>query len=1155
MPDSNEPLDAIIADYVQQVEAGQVPDREALLARHPDLAERLRAFFADCDRLDRQANELRLSADPNRTTDETPPAEGLPRVRYFGDYELLEMIARGGMGVVYKARQVSLNRLVALKMILKGELATPRDVARFRAEAEAAANLDHPHIVPIYEVGEHDGQQYYAMRYVEGRSLARLPRADARAEAERVAVVARAVYHAHQHGILHRDLKPSNILVDAAGTPFVADFGLAKRVDAERSLTEPGALVGTPRYMAPEQAAGRKDLTVAADVYSLGVVLYERLTGQTPFTGETMLEVLRQVREAEPPRLSSITPGLGQDLETTCMTCLEKDTAKRYSSAEALADDLERWLRGEPIKARPVGPTERLWRWCRRNPVVAGLSAALVVNLLAFMVVATTFAIRAEQRRAQAEKAEAAAVAAQDELELALASSLVRPLNANGGNILSEPEAEALWELARKPGARLWLRFVGEATRTPLTASQLRGRAEPALIAAVGLDSEKRLRVERLLTEQLQAPDLARQHQIDLIITTVAVGNLEPTNGRRLADLLLRLLARGDRAESAQLIYGLKEAAKQLQPAEAVRMLTQALEMKTEASDRKSLAEGLAAVAGKLDAVEAARALGPAARVLTQALEEEQDSYNTQSLAEGLVAVAGKLAPAEAARLLGPVARVLTQDLEEEEDARVRWELSSTPPLVAGLLEPAEAARILTHALEKEPHADVRERLAEGLAAMAGRWEPAEASRLLEPAARGLAQALEKEPNSYNRRSLAGGLVAVAGKLEPAAAARLLRPVARLLAQDLEKEQDVNQRNTLAKRLAAVAGRLEPVDAARVLAQALEKASITFACEPLAEGLARIAGHWEPAEAARLLAPVARVLSQDLEKKQGSDTRGSLAAGLAAVAGRLEPAEATRILILEPAARTLTQDLEKEQDENGRWWLAMGLAAVAERLEPTDAARVLTQALEKEPHARVRLQLALGQAAVAKRMRPSAAAIICASAVQILLKARETETDENERIHLENGMARLTQGLSPEVASTFSRTQAFELCAGPKANGSQSNRSETLDFFLTNASPLEVRRRGSAVVTAVGLSDSCSFAVLSTLPAASESLSCRLSTQDLVELLKMPTCFGKVRHVVLKHLGNRYGRRFANHWEFVRFAQEQHLDLNFTTSPKRPARP
>jgi serine/threonine protein kinase len=377
---SHDSLDAVIAGYMLAVEAGDVPNRQELLDRHPEHADALRAFFADLDRMDRVASPLRIADGLNETgAVEVNGHIALPTVRYFGDYELLEEIARGGMGIVYKARQMSLNRLVALKMILAGSFASDRDVQRFRSEAEAAANLDHPHIVPIYEVGEHEGQQYYSMKFVEGTSLAKHAQSDPRREVEGLLPVIRAVHHAHQRGVLHRDLKPSNVLVDVQGTLLVTDFGLAKRLAAtDASFTETGQVLGIPKYMAPEQAAGRKDLTVAADVYSLGVILYERLTGQTPFTGDNALTLLRQARESEPPRPSTIRLGLDRDLETVVLKCLEKESIRRYPSAEALSDDLARWLRGEPIQARPVGKAEQFWRWCRRNPVVTGLSASVV---------------------------------------------------------------------------------------------------------------------------------------------------------------------------------------------------------------------------------------------------------------------------------------------------------------------------------------------------------------------------------------------------------------------------------------------------------------------------------------------------------------------------------------------------------------------------------------------------------------------------------------------------------------------------------------------------------------------------------------------------------------------------------------------------------
>ena len=316
-----------------------------------------------------------------------PPAGTV--VRYFGDYELVKEIARGAMGVVYKARQVSLNRLVALKMILAGRLATPELIQRFRIEAEAAAHLDHPHIVPIYEVGEHEGIQYFSMRLLEGgnlaQRLARLPGEDLKTAVGWLIPLVRAVHYAHQRGILHRDLKPANILLDAEGRPQVSDFGLAKLLESSADVTVSGAVMGTPAYMAPEQAAGEtRHLTTAVDVYGLGAILYHMLTGHPPFAEDTPLKTMKQVREADPVRPRTLNPKVDRDLETICLKCLEKDPRKRYESAEALARDLERWQAGEPIRARPVGVMERLGKWIRRRKAVSALIVLAILTAAGF---------------------------------------------------------------------------------------------------------------------------------------------------------------------------------------------------------------------------------------------------------------------------------------------------------------------------------------------------------------------------------------------------------------------------------------------------------------------------------------------------------------------------------------------------------------------------------------------------------------------------------------------------------------------------------------------------------------------------------------------------------------------------------------------------
>ena len=334
------------------------------------------------------------------------PPRALPSVP---GYEVLGELGRGGMGVIYRARQVRLNRPCALKMILAGDYAGAEAVVRFLAEAEAVARLRHPNVVQVYSLGDHQGRPFVELEYVEGGSLAarldgtpRPPREAARL----VEAVARAIAEAHRLGIVHRDLKPGNILMAADGAPKVADFGLAKWLQADSGLTRTDVVMGTPSYMAPEQAEGRaKRVGPAADIYALGAILYDLLTGRPPFRAATPLATLEQVRTAEPVPPSRLVPGLPRDAETIALKCLEKDPAKRYASAADLADDLRRFQAREPIRARPIGPAERSWRWCRRNPTVATLGAGFVATLVAGTLVASYFAARAlrGERLARAE--------------------------------------------------------------------------------------------------------------------------------------------------------------------------------------------------------------------------------------------------------------------------------------------------------------------------------------------------------------------------------------------------------------------------------------------------------------------------------------------------------------------------------------------------------------------------------------------------------------------------------------------------------------------------------------------------------------------------------------------------------------------------------
>jgi serine/threonine protein kinase len=427
--------------------------------RFPELAARLELLFEVHCALEAGSRPAAASTDTATGATSTAPG-GTPDLVDVPGFEILRELGRGGMSVVYQARQQNLNRHVALKVLLAGGFAGPEEQVRFRTEAEALGRLQHPHIVPVYEVGEQAGRPYLVMEFVGGGSLAGflagtpLP---IRPAAQLVATLARAIHYAHQRGIVHRDLKPANVLMQIidsrsemesrpdlclaktaignlqSAIPKITDFGLAKLLVGEPGVstsagpTQSGAIIGTPSYMAPEQAAGRsREIAPAADIYALGAILYELLTGRPPFRAATTLETLLQVQTLEPVPPSRLCPNLPRDLATICLKCLEKEPRKRYGNAEALADDLSHFLVGEPIRARQVGTLERTWRLCRRNPVVAALTAAVAVTLLAGTGISAYFAAQAgreaEEALTQKRHADESAEQARHEKERAQSS-------------------------------------------------------------------------------------------------------------------------------------------------------------------------------------------------------------------------------------------------------------------------------------------------------------------------------------------------------------------------------------------------------------------------------------------------------------------------------------------------------------------------------------------------------------------------------------------------------------------------------------------------------------------------------------------------------------------------------------------------------------
>jgi tRNA A-37 threonylcarbamoyl transferase component Bud32 len=1192
-------------------------------------------------------------AAPGLPTD-PPPPEAASRPPAVPGYEVLEELGRGGMGVVYKARHVHLNRTVALKMILAGEHAAPEDRRRFLAEAKAIAAIAHPGVVQVHDFGTHDGLPFFALEYCPGGSLARrlagtpLP---AREAAHLVEQVARAVQAAHDKGILHRDLKPGNVLLDERGQPRVSDFGLARRMEGGGALTQSGAALGTPSYMAPEQARGRKDIGPAVDGYSLGAILYECLAGRPPFRAATAHDTLLQVVADEPVALRSLNRAVPRELETICHKCLQKAPAQRYASAAELADDLRRFLEGRPILARPVGPLGRAAKWARRSPLLAGMTAATVLALVGGTAVSRYFAADAREQQNQAVKKEGEAHRALTAVEESMAVGLLRPLG-HREEPLNVFELYALEELASLPREldRVRLQFIGKALEAEGTAGQLDRRREEAVIATIGLRRDLRDRVLSLVGQRLRDPSTPRSVRLVCARLAAALRAEDPGIVREAGEALIEELVTGTTHPDSRNLLGTLVA--RLGPGEATALGKQVVGIKTKDLDTISRqASALAALAGRMPVEEADTLANTLVTRLVEQAVRVEDPQEASTLAKAIAVLAGKISRAEAAELARRVAALATAtDGLHELSARVKVFAALAarlPRAEAEKLAAAPLKAVVDWATTTQDRYTLR-MLAEAFAALAGPAPRAEAAmlagRALELAARRpgdndsvyelaetfalLAGTIPQQEVGKQLAALCRGVAGLAGirlndywpQLTTAFAA-LADRVAAADAPLLGKELGELARKTESPRFVwevvarSVALRAKKLGLAegRRYAAALVKLYIEMApsipvshpfLEEPTEAYLALLGHVAPADAGALAHQVVDMLA----KAKSPETLHLLAKASVPLVSKAALAEAAVLgnRLLEQATRsgkifsmTTIKDPGSGPDrfDTSASCLSDAFAALAGKVSPPEVAalskRVVALASTTgAPH--VLAPLVHAFAALAGKLPAEEAGKNAAALAKQLLRLVETTKDPSTRAMLFEALAALARRVGPREAPALGE-QLVQRAAATESLYQVSVLAQAFEALADRVPRPEAGRQATALANRIAdlagrNRDGYALPVLAraflrlapwlspeqagnilrsvasrlaletgrpTEPAwrqaTFESFCGVLSVQQVIDLLKHPGCVGAARMGLLKGLGRRFHRDFADVWDLADHLQRHAPEVDCTSPLVREA--